>query len=1103
MFVRLSYIYFFSIFIVLVLNIEDVSGQTWRWTGNLNNNWNAANNWNRQSIPPDNSTVVIGYTPSGIYPELETDVSVSSITISDWNGGELTVTNGATLTVNRSLDIQGYGELILDNGTLQFNGNGSKSQDINMAYGNTSIRIINSGAFNSPNSELQVNGELTLESGTLNLGNGFILPSGKFFNVTEGNINIYGETSISGTINGGVGNFVFDGSASDNDHKVTISGGGHFYMAPSSSDNQSLDCPAEVSTPPEFSGGTVDFITPCNIKSSGYFYGGNSYVTFYNSVTPGGTAVIETHNGTLLFKGDLTVGSSAVNITCEGTIKVEGNTTLESSGYINAVRGNIYFEGNVRTENSSGTINAGASTIVFSGSSFENEGNFNAETSTFIFAGDGSQVISTYDWRPGNTFHNVIVEENADVQSTQNLVISNDLEVAGNGSLTVSSGNTLEVDGSISGDGNINIDQPFILSILINSGNSITAVFNGALDPVSSQNENNYRIENEAGNVIDYPSNPTLGGENNNEVTLSLGFDIVQGTKYYLVVNNIKNLNNKTISSNTTRLFFQTEPANLWRWTGTIDSDWEKPENWEKNKLPQTDSHVLIPVTSNNPIISSQGNEIYELEIKTSALLTISSTANLTVDGAILNEAAEAGLIVESNANGTGSLIQFNNSVAATFQRYISGEPQAWQMISSPVENQEISGDFTPTGGSDAYGDNTRYDFYAWYEPDTSWVYLLNNDQPPTWLTCNGSNNFLSGRGYLISYKDTHPTKTFQGDLNNGPISIHLDKTAGIGNEFGFNLVGNPYSSSVDWKSSAWERSALVDNGGGYDIWIWSATNMNYGVYNSASNSDYGTLGVSRYIAPSQGFFVKAGQPGELSMDNSVRVHAGAGNWLKNASSDQNKIIISIESLEGYGKDEVSLEFGHNESLIGTSKKFSFLPSSPSLYLRDEENFYSIRLLGEKEHYPVLPICFKAGENGNYNLSVTFNSNAFDVLNLYDRVTGEWYDLKKNTTYSFYADGKDNANRFIVQFISGNFADPSEQLPILLYSKRNYLIADLRLIEGKYKCDIFNLTGQKLMTKTLFGKQISSIEVPSSNTFIIVHINGTGGRMVAKVPLVH
>src|SRR5690606_37588175 len=145
---------------------------------------------------------------------------------------------------------------------------------------------------------------------------------------------------------------------------------------------------------------------------------------------------------------------------------------------------------------------------------------------------------------------------------------------------------------------------------------------------------------------------------------------------------------------------------------------------------------------------------------------------------------------IASDQEGTGSLIHHVNSIPATFQRYISGQPQAWQMLSSPVTSQSISGNFTPTGGDNPYGDGTRYDFYAWHEPDTSWVYLLNDSQQPTWQTANVGNNFIPGRGYLVSYKDEHPTKYFEGNLNNGPVTVAITRTAGERAEFGQNLVG-------------------------------------------------------------------------------------------------------------------------------------------------------------------------------------------------------------------------------------------------------------------------------------------------------------------------
>ena len=110
----------------------------------------------------------------------------------------------------------------------------------------------------------------------------------------------------------------------------------------------------------------------------------------------------------------------------------------------------------------------------------------------------------------------------------------------------------------------------------------------------------------------------------------------------------------------------------------------------------------------------------------------------------------------------------------------------------------------------------------------------------------------------------------------------------------GFNLTGNPYPSSIDWRaSSGWTRSDLVSTGGGYDMWIWNPTANNYGVYNSADADGVGTNSVTRYIAPMQGYFVTASSAGNLSMNNDVRVHDGAGNWFK--SIERQVGTVSLE----------------------------------------------------------------------------------------------------------------------------------------------------------------------------------------------------------------
>jgi hypothetical protein len=92
--------------------------------------------------------------------------------------------------------------------------------------------------------------------------------------------------------------------------------------------------------------------------------------------------------------------------------------------------------------------------------------------------------------------------------------------------------------------------------------------------------------------------------------------------------------------------------------------------------------------------------------------------------------------------------------------------------------------------------------------------------------------------------------------LNNGNVSFPITNTSSSADAVvrGFNLIGNPYPSSIDWKSgTGWLRTDLVVSGGGYDM--WNPASNNYGVCNSSSS--IATNGVTQYI-PTQGYFVRA-----------------------------------------------------------------------------------------------------------------------------------------------------------------------------------------------------------------------------------------------------
>lgn len=536
-------------------------------------------------------------------------------------------------------------------------------------------------------------------------------------------------------------------------------------------------------------------------------------------------------------------------------------------------------------------------------------------------------------------------------------------------------------------------------------------------------------------------------------------------------------------------------------WNGNINTEWENNENWSNNSVPITTSRVRIPNVTNKPVISTFV-AINALNIQPNSSVTIAPEGSLTVTNIVDNAAGSGGIIIKSDATGTGSFVHYSDGVPATFERYVPGLPEAWHMISSPMTNQPISGSFTPSG---TYGDGTGYDFYTWYEPDTSWVYLLNTDYPPNWLIANGSNNFVVGRGYLVSYQAPNPTLIFSGSLNNGNVSISVTRNpAGTGDPFGSNIIGNPYSSSIDWKSTAgWNRSTLETNGGGYDIWIWNDVAENYGVYNSASGNDVGTLGVTRYIAPTQGFFVSAAQSGTVTMNNDVRVHNGSDNWLKSNTEGISRLSLSIQHEAAQSMDQVVLEYGHMETAGGSRKKFSFIPSAPSLYLSNGGVDFSLRLLTDTGDYPVVPLSFKPGQDGAHNLSANFEELAFEMLVLEDLFTGTKHDLLKNNVYEFTASTKDDPKRFVLHLEEGNFPNPHSPLPINIYNYDQTLYLDLRLMGESENCEleIFNLMGRKLYNLNVPGGHLKDIYLPQFHGLFIARVIGKNGVKSEKIYL--
>ena len=485
-------------------------------------------------------------------------------------------------------------------------------------------------------------------------------------------------------------------------------------------------------------------------------------------------------------------------------------------------------------------------------------------------------------------------------------------------------------------------------------------------------------------------------------------------------------------------------------------------------------------ITANNSagvVVNTNFTVLNNAAINSGDKLTIPENIGLTVNGAMTNSAGNAGLLLKSSISGTASLIHNSNGVAATVQRYVSGYDTVWHFLAPPVSGQPIHGtSWTPSGN---YGDGTGYDMYVWDEPTSCWVYNLNTTASPSWTSIHPVDNFIPGRGYLYALLNPGVTNTFAGSLNNGIVNQTLTTSSDSVQLKGFNFIGNPYPSSIDWSVNAgFTRSMLKLDGGGYDMWIWSGSMNNYLVYNSADAA--GTA----LIAPMQGFFVYASTGGTFAFNNAARVHTGASNWLKSApSGSSGKIKLIVNAPDKKGSDEIQMRFGYTGNDEGAYKLFSNVKTAPSLFIPYYNRNYAVRRLTTAEDNKKTPLSFRAGVDGKYSITCQFDPAITDRIFLEDKITGTIHDFSQSDTYSFMAKPGDLQSRFAIHL--GEIV-PEDNIDLFaVYARAGVLYVDLSNLNDEYEVAVYDLGGKAIHKAKVFGGDVEEVSLSTRGIYMV------------------
>ena len=393
--------------------------------------------------------------------------------------------------------------------------------------------------------------------------------------------------------------------------------------------------------------------------------------------------------------------------------------------------------------------------------------------------------------------------------------------------------------------------------------------------------------------------------------------------------------------------------------------------------------------------------------------VTVNAGKKLTVASGVTFTAEE--LILKSDAaNGTATFVDNGTSTitSAKVEQFLAGKTGAssreWWYVSSPVNGAKTT--LFNTNGN-------RIGYYT--EATASYTAPITAEE-----------NLATGRGYVLSLAGDDAVYTFSGALNNGAVNIPVSRTGSTAAKRGFNLVGNPYPSYLDW-------DAVISQNVQSTIWTrtFEADQMVFKTYNADAQvgSDDQT---TAHIAPLQAFWVKV--PSEkvdvsgltLDLTNAMRLHKEVSDAGLRASKAESRQLLRLAVSNGTNTDNAVIVFDENAQdtfdSYDSEKMSNDNAAIPEIYtLAGGERLVINSMRAIPPSSEEITLGFRTGATGSFTIQATAVKNMDSNLQiiLKDKLTDTNFDLTDGDAYSFTSDVANTENRFSITFASKTYTE--------------------------------------------------------------------------------
>ena len=536
------------------------------------------------------------------------------------------------------------------------------------------------------------------------------------------------------------------------------------------------------------------------------------------------------------------------------------------------------------------------------------------------------------------------------------------------------------------------------------------------------------------------------------------------------------------------QLVYSATSATATTWTGGTSTGWIEVTNWS-NGVPDQNSDVTIATGAFQPSPFVNVN-IKSLTIDSGTTLQVNPGLNFTVKEAITNNGT---LTITNNAN----LIQVDNVVnGGSGSTTVNRNSNLLSRLDYTSWSSPVSGSQTLAGFSPLTSVSPSIRFYIYNE--TSNLY---NDAVP-------GNAFATATGYLIRMPNDHPTTptvwngSFTGNPNNGTINKAITYNGSA--PFGYNMVGNPYASTIDAQALIAANTANIES----SLYFWrkvnGATGSAYAVYNplGATTATPSSALPNGTIQVGQGFFVKAKSASNLTFTNAMRVANNGNQFFKTKQTAKDRVWLNLTNASGV----------YSQALVGyIAEATTGVDKYDAKYINDSKVALTSSINGEEytiqgrpafDASDVVALNFKTDVAGDYTIALDHFDGVFATgqeVYLLDSKTGAETDLKAGSYTFTVAAGVDNA-RFSLKYQKTLKVDALEfnDNSISVYKNNGTLYVNSGSVAIN-SIEVYDVQGKLLASQRNVKATTATISnLRAINQVLIVKIAGEDNSVVSK-----